>query len=205
MVKVFLITGSSGSGKTTLATSLTKRPFSNKSTCLLSMDHFYKSKPKDIPAENYDFDHPDAIDWNEFQYVVHELYSGRNVTICTYSFETHMKTDVAIELIAADILLIEGNLVAHNPDIRKIATRIIFVSTSLDECLCRKITRDIKERGRTTSGSIKQWRTQVKPGYDAFIKPVKKYDNVIIFKNNSDVSQMFGSKKYNELIDLIDE
>ena len=56
----------------------------------------------------------------------------------------------------------------------------IFVDTHLDECLLRRMKRDIEERGRTPESVSKQWRDTVRPGYHDFILPTRRYADFIV-------------------------
>ena len=56
----------------------------------------------------------------------------------------------------------------------------IYVDTDSDECIIRRITRDMNERGRDLDSIIKQYLECVKPMAEQFIEPTKKYADVII-------------------------
>jgi uridine kinase len=56
----------------------------------------------------------------------------------------------------------------------------IFMETSLDICLMRRLKRDIKERGRTLDSVLKQYEETVRPMYLQFIEPSKRYADLIV-------------------------
>lgn len=56
----------------------------------------------------------------------------------------------------------------------------VFVDTDADVCLSRRLRRDIAERGRDVDGVLTQYARFVKPSFDDFIFPTKKYADVII-------------------------
>ena len=56
----------------------------------------------------------------------------------------------------------------------------IFVLTPDDIRLCRRIERDINDRGRTVIDVLQQYNRFVKPAYDDFIKPTMKHADIII-------------------------
>jgi uridine kinase len=56
----------------------------------------------------------------------------------------------------------------------------IFVDTDADVRVIRRITRDMKERGRTLDSVINQYLFTVKPAHQQFIEPTKKYADIII-------------------------
>lgn len=44
----------------------------------------------------------------------------------------------------------------------------------------RRLRRDIKERGRDVDDVIRQYLSTVKPMYDAYVAPTKRYADIII-------------------------
>jgi len=56
----------------------------------------------------------------------------------------------------------------------------IFVDTDSDTRLARRILRDLKERGRDLEGVLNQYQKFVKPAFEEYILPSKKYADVII-------------------------
>ena len=56
----------------------------------------------------------------------------------------------------------------------------IYVETPADIRFIRRLSRDIKERGRTTQSVIDQYLSTVRPMHDQFVEPSKYYADVII-------------------------
>ena len=56
----------------------------------------------------------------------------------------------------------------------------IFVDTDDDLRLARRLKRDTVDRGRSVDGVITQYTSFVKPMFDTFVSPSKKYADVII-------------------------
>ena len=46
--------------------------------------------------------------------------------------------------------------------------------------LIRRLTRDVKERGRTLESVMHQYLTTVKPMHEEFVEPSKRYADVIV-------------------------
>lgn len=88
------ICGGSASGKTTVAEKIIEYlgvPW----VTLLSMDSFYKvlnEKQHDIADRNeYNFDHPDAFDFELMFQTLQRLKEGRKVEVPIYNFVTHSR------------------------------------------------------------------------------------------------------------------
>ncbi|KAK7889084.1 hypothetical protein WMY93_024644 [Mugilogobius chulae] len=56
----------------------------------------------------------------------------------------------------------------------------LFVDTDADTRLSRRVLRDISERGRDLESVLAQYITFVKPAFEEFCLPTKKYADVII-------------------------
>ena len=67
-----------------------------------------------------------------------------------------------------------------NKEVRDLLDVKIFVDTDSDIRLCRRLSRDISERGRDLRGVLKQYDTFVKPAFDSYIEPTKQYADIIV-------------------------
>ena len=56
----------------------------------------------------------------------------------------------------------------------------VFVDTDADVRLCRRIVRDVRERGRTLESVVDQYQTTVKPMHEQYVEPSKKFADIII-------------------------
>lgn len=63
----------------------------------------------------------------------------------------------------------------------------IFIHCDDDIRLCRRIVRDVKERGREVDNILFQYNTFVKRSFDNYIKPTMNYADMIVpgSRNNS--------------------
>lgn len=88
------ICGGSASGKTTVAEKIIEA-LSVPWVTLLSMDSFYKvlnEKQHEIAHNNeYNFDHPDAFDFDLLCTTLERLKEGRKVEVPIYNFVTHAR------------------------------------------------------------------------------------------------------------------
>jgi len=177
------ICGGSASGKTTVAEKIIESldvPW----VTLLSMDCFYKilnQKQHEMAQRNeYNFDHPDAFDIDLMVEVLQRLKEGRKVEVpiynfCTHSRETHTKT-----MYGANVIIFEGILTFHSPEVLKMLDMKVFVDTDPDIRLARRLKRDITQRGRDLEGVLKQYSTMVKPAYCNYIEPTMAHADIIV-------------------------
>ena len=56
----------------------------------------------------------------------------------------------------------------------------IFVDTDADIRLCRRVKRDVNKRGRTLESVLSQYQQTVKPMYERYVEPSKKYAHILV-------------------------
>lgn len=177
---VIAIAGGTGSGKSTLANRIvTQLP---DHVALLTHDSYYKDNRHLSYEERckLNYDHPDAFDNELFIRHLTALKAGQAIERPVYNFSTHLREDYTVRVEPRKIILVEGILVLENPELRKLYDLMIYVDTDADVRILRRITRDIRERGRTLESVIEQYLTTVKPMHEAFVEPTKRYANIII-------------------------
>ncbi|XP_044737566.1 uridine-cytidine kinase-like 1 isoform X1 [Chrysoperla carnea] len=177
------ICGGSASGKTTVATKIIESldvPW----VTLLSMDSFYKvlNEKQHILAENneYNFDHPDAFDFELLFEVLQRLKHGKKVEVPVYNFVTHSRENRTKTMYGANVIIFEGILTFYNSDVSKLLDMKIFVDTDADVRLARRLKRDISQRGRDLEGVLKQYCTMVQPSFNYYIAPSMVHADIIV-------------------------
>jgi len=161
-----------------------------KKVVIISQDCFYKNltTADKENVHNYNFDHPDAFDWDYIEQCLQNLKAGKQAEIPDYDFVTHSRVAEKSTIISnANIILFEGILIFHNPKLRSYLDMKIFVDTDADTRLARRVLRDINERGRELNGILHQYETFVKPAYDSYILPTKRFADVIIPRGSDNI------------------
>lgn len=174
------IAGGTGSGKTTLAKNISKH-FGNEIS-MLRHDDYYKCHD-DIPMkerESLNYDHPDAFDKELLHRHVEMLKRGEAVDSPIYDYAVHNRSDKTRHVPATPVVVIEGILVFEDKELLDMLDMKIFVDTDADVRILRRITRDVKKRGRTLESVVKQYLTTVKPMHEAFVEPSKKHADIIV-------------------------
>jgi len=119
------------------------------------MDSFYLNVDKSkIDVKNYNFDHPNALDWDAYYEAVKNLLEGKDTVIPVYDFCTHSRAAVTEILKPSNIILLEGILCLYDERIRNLMDYKLFVYCDDDVRLSRRLLRDIKDRGRTLEGGL---------------------------------------------------
>ncbi|CAI5528192.1 unnamed protein product [Closterium sp. Naga37s-1] len=175
------VSGGTASGKTTVCEQIIQQLRDHR-VVLIDQDSFYRSlTPEELDrVTEYNFDHPDAFDSEAMLETIQGLKEGRAVDIPTYCFKTHRRGTAKRQVNPADVVILEGILVFHDPAVRAHMNMKIFVDTDADVRLARRIRRDTVHRGRDVQSVIEQYAKFVKPAFDDFVLPTKKFADIII-------------------------
>jgi len=177
------VSGGTASGKTSVCEMIVSE-LKDARVATLSLDSFYRPLTSEEigNVSEYDFDHPNAFDWELVVECLKLLREGnKRVDIPVYDFVTHSRfADQTIPVMAADIIIFEGILVFYMKEVRDYFDMKIFVDADPDTRLARRIVRDINHRGRDLMGVLRQYEKFVKPAFEDYILPTKKYADVII-------------------------
>lgn len=178
------ITGGSASGKTLFLARLMEQ-FDADDICLLSQDNYYRPKEHQTKDENgiENFDLPWAIDDVAFAADVEKLRSGEMVTREEYTFNNSGKIPNLLHFFPKKILVVEGIFVFHFPEVAKLLDLKIFIDAEDMIKLKRRIKRDNEERGYDLQDVMYRWENHVKPTYEEFIRPHKRFCDIVIPNN----------------------
>ncbi|CAG9462345.1 unnamed protein product [Pedinophyceae sp. YPF-701] len=183
------VAGGTASGKTTVCEEIVNR-LNEQCVVMLSQDSFYRglTPEEEANVKEYNFDHPSAFDEDLIIDTICKLRAGQGVEVPIYDFERHQRAEETTRVNPADVIILEGILVLHMERIRELCNMKVFVDTDDDLRLARRIQRDIADRGRDVRGVISQYTRFVKPAFDTFVSPSKRYADVIIpWGNNTNV------------------
>ncbi|XP_055897489.1 uridine-cytidine kinase 2-B-like [Biomphalaria glabrata] len=185
------VAGGTASGKSTVCGKIMEQLGQqsvlehNRRVVIISQDSFYRDlsheEHKKANKGGYNFDHPGAFDVELMYNTLVDVKAGKRVEIPKYDYVAHKRTSEGATVIhSADVVLFEGILVFYFPEIRDLFNLRLFVDTDPDTRLSRRVLRDIEERGRELDQILNQYMTLVKPAFEEFCLPTKKYADVII-------------------------
>lgn len=175
------ISGASASGKSLLANTIVNE-LGSEQVVIISEDAYYKDH-SDMPFEeraNINYDHPDAFDHQLLLQHLQELQQGKSIEVPIYNHSLHIREKETRRIGQHAIIVLEGILLFVERQLRELMDIRIFMETSLDICLIRRLKRDIKERQRSLDSVLKQYEDTVRPMYLQFIDPSKRYADVIV-------------------------
>lgn len=187
-MKPILITiaGGTASGKTTVVDEIIKH-FIKDDVTVLCQDNYYKALD-DLSLEErklINYDHPNSFDMDLLYQNLLTLLAGKPIESPIYDFKIHnRKSDESNHIGPTKVIILEGILALYDKRIRDISDIMIFVESDPDIRFIRRLKRDMNERGRDMDGIILQYLSTVKPMYDEYIAPTKRFADIIIPNDN---------------------
>lgn len=185
------VAGGTASGKSTVCKTIMSRLAEHevknleKQVVSISQDSFYREldEQEGIMAAKgqFNFDHPDAFDSELMEKCLDDILLGKPTKIPVYDFLTNSRVpDKFTVIYPSDVVLVEGILIFYSAKLREIFNLKLFVDADADTRLARRVFRDIEERGRNLEHVLNQYTTLVKPAFEEFCIPTKKFADVIV-------------------------
>ena len=179
-ILVIGIAGGTGSGKTTLMKNIIAR-FGDAVT-VLSHDNYYRRRDELTYEERcaINYDEPAALETDLMARHLDLLRQGQAIDCPVYDFTVHNRSDEVTRIEPSRVIIVEGILIFENEALRDLMDIRIFVDADADIRLCRRVKRDVKKRGRSLESVLEQYQTTVKPMYEKYVEPSKKYAHILV-------------------------
>ncbi|MHC9533121.1 uridine kinase [Dellaglioa sp. L3N] len=175
------VTGGTGSGKTTVSNAIYSQ-LAGESIMILQQDTYYNDQAdmsmEERKAVNYD--HPLAFDNERMISDLEQLLNNEAIDMPVYDYTKFTRSSETIRTEPQDVIIVEGILILGDEKLRNLMDIKVFVDTDDDLRIIRRITRDMKERDRSLQSVIDQYVKTVKPMYNQFVEPTKRYADIIV-------------------------
>ena len=183
------VIGASGSGKTRLVSTLVSS--SSARFTVLRVDDYYRELDHlDFASrDRVNFDHPDAIEFERLAVDLTALRSGKAIAAPIYDFSRHTRASATRTVNSADIIVLEGVLAMADLATRALVDYLVFVNSSLDICLARRIARDATERGRSEASVIDFWRSRAMPMFEQFVATWREEADLVVSGERNSASE----------------
>lgn len=187
---VVSVVGPSSSGKTKFVKFL--QALLRAYAIELPQDPYYWG-PEKMPAFLLDpdnYDHPEAVDCALWLEHLLELLAGRSIRRPVYSMALHGRSSETIPLDPTDVILIDSTMgLAYHHELiapfREVVDLSGFITAPRPMRRDRRVDRDIRERGRTHEGVLKQLAETVWPMEDKWVLPSRDNADFVIDNTGS--------------------
>lgn len=173
------VAGCSGSGKTSLAEELARELEGTH----FHLDHYYRDLSHLAPEERdrQNFDDPDMLESKLLMNHIRQLKEGEAIYHPQYDFATHTRIPGATTRLEVDhLLVIDGIFALHYEGLRQLYDLSVYVDTPDDICYRRRLTRDVRDRGRTAENVAEHYSETVRPMAEEYVRPSAKYADLIV-------------------------
>ncbi len=178
---LILVAGGSASGKSTVVQEILNTAGLDD-VLIIKHDDYYLDQTE-LPMEErfkMNYDHPSSLDNDLLFSDLKKLLQGQAIDKPIYDFDLYTRSPKVEHVQSKPIIIVEGILILENEKIRSLSDINLFVELDDDTRFIRRLLRDMKERGRTMESIISQYEKTVKPMFHKYIKPTKRYADVII-------------------------
>lgn len=148
----------------------------------LPHDAYYRDLSHLAPAERtrVNVDEPGSLETDLFVRHLEALLRGETIHRPRYDFVTQTRGASRLSVEPAPVILAEGLFVLAEPRVRELATLRVFVATTAEQRLARRIERDGAERGRDPAQVEAQHVARVEPMHREYVEPSRVWADVVI-------------------------
>jgi len=174
------ISGASCSGKSWFAQKIKEaRP---DSVSLFDLDSYYRHVDY-VNSLDCRHDNPEAIDFDKVLQDLSLLLDGHEIRIPVYDFDSHSVVSEKVST-PAPIVIVEGLFVFANKALLGRMDMKIWIEAADDLRFDRRMNRDTGERGRNAEEVTTRYASDVKPGYEKYIRPCREHAD-LVYPNDS--------------------
>jgi uridine kinase len=87
---------------------------------------------------NYNFDLPEAVDWELFLSGLEDLLAGKPFNRPQYDSRLKIRSEDTVKVHPTEVIIVEGHLIFNNPDLLKHFDLKVFIDTDDDVRLSRR-------------------------------------------------------------------
>lgn len=167
-----------------------KSTFCSKLTTLMGPDHVLVISQDDyridqshlspLERETLNANHPDTVEFDLLRHHLDELLLGRSVAVPEYDQSQLARISVQQIAESRPIILLEGSLIFSNRDIVSRLNRKIFIDTSLETRMHRRLQLEVDQWGRNRELVRHFLESRLLPAHDTYVEPFKNLADEII-------------------------
>lgn len=175
------IAGGRCSGKTALATGLAEA-LGRERVAILAHDAYYRDRRDLLPSERARLNDevPDALDRELFRAHLEALARGERIVPPRYCAVSHCRDGSGEPVEPRPVVLVEGSLVLHDPEVRDRLDLRIFLDAPEGVRLARRLLRDGSGRGRPEASVMARWRATVQPAHARYVEPARALADLVL-------------------------
>ena len=178
------ICGGSLTGKSDLAINIKESILQDYKVCIIHISDYYKilTEEEFKNKETYNFDKPTAIDEDLLKANLDLLINNKPVRLPKYNMVNYQREYEPEEKKECQVIILEGIFSFCFEGILNLMDLKIFIDVDNDIQLSRIIYKDLFVKKRELHSIIEKYHKYVKPGYNEYILPTRKFADIILQK-----------------------
>jgi uridine kinase len=111
------------------------------------------------------------------------LLEGKPFNIPVFDKLTKQRSEESLKVNPSNIIIVEGHLIFTNEELMKLMNLKVYIDTDDDVRLSRRVLKASHLSGgdlKNLSDMLYKYEKQIKPAYEKWIEPTKKYADIII-------------------------
>ncbi|KAI8883354.1 P-loop containing nucleoside triphosphate hydrolase protein [Backusella circina FSU 941] len=159
---------------------------------LLSITQFYHELSSEdrlkYEAGEYLSDHPNAFDFDLLKVTIQTLLAGKKATVPIWDASNHTRQG-SYDIEPVDVIMIEGTLVLYQKEVSDLMFMKVFIDEDSDGRLARRVLKKKVRNGKvlTTKEILVEYVDKVKPMFEDFIHPSKKFADIVIPRGSDNI------------------
>lgn len=180
-VVVLGVAGGSASGKSSVVREVA-RMLGEERTVVVHHDAYYRDLSHLALPERkqVNVDHPDALETELMEAHLRRLLAGEPVEVPVYDYTTHTRSTERVPVEPAPVVIVEGILVLAEERLRRLMDLKVYVHVDEQERFARRLSRDVRLRGRTPESVRRDHVARVQPMHACFVEPSRAWADVVI-------------------------
>lgn len=143
-----------------------------------------KNKKFEKIHKEYNFDSPDAIDFDLLIDGLKELKKSKPFTMPKYNKKTKTRDEKWVTVEPWDVIIVEGHLLFANKELRDSFDLKIYIDADDDVRLSRRILKEKNEQEKDGEFDVlkclEKYEKFVKPAHEKYVEPTRKYADMVI-------------------------
>ena len=190
MSTIIGIAGPSASGKSTICDELQKRL---ENSIVIHTDNYW-CNPEHFPRvkEFKNWELPECLDFDTLYTNLKELKAGKMTRAPQWVLGVY--PPLKKEIKPAAIIIVEGFRLWYDARIRKLLDLKVFLHVDADIRFIRRIHRDVRERGRSLDGTIRQYYDTVRPMHHQYLESTQQYADISVGEETDIAAELLGAR-----------
>lgn len=180
----------------------------NVKVVIINLEDFYlplsDEQMQKAEKDDYNFDHPRSIDFQLLESCIESLTAGKPTYIPKYDTVRHYRLQDSTKIECPDVVIFSGIYMLYKHRIRQALDLKVFVDLDSDLRLAQQVVRDTDDKFNKELNHVLEYYVKfVKPAFEDFILPSKKFADVIIPRGKDNIVAIELLTEH--IVDIIEE